>query len=67
MEQAGKVATSTIEAMKASPPLLAVLLLQLATLVALYFVSSRNAANQQAREMMMLERCLDKTDGVPPL
>jgi hypothetical protein len=56
-EQAGKVITSTIETMRGSPGLLSVLLLQITTLVVLFMVSQRNAEYQQAREVMLLERC----------
>jgi|RhiMethySRZTD1v2_1073278.scaffolds.fasta_scaffold01263_23 hypothetical protein len=63
-EQAGKVATTTIEAMKNSPGLLAVILLQLGTLGLLYFVTEANNQRRQERELMMLDRCLDRTDAI---
>lgn len=63
-EQAGKVATSAIDAMKASPGLLAIILLQLGTFGLLYFITMKNNEHRQAREMMMLDRCLDKTDAI---
>jgi hypothetical protein len=58
-EQAGKVASGAIEALKGNPGLLTVVLLQLATFVALYFITMRNAEHRQAREMYLLERCID--------
>lgn len=57
-EQAGKVATSAVEALKGSPGLLSVILLQLITLGVLFFISQRNAEHRQQREMFMLERCI---------
>jgi len=56
-EQAGKVITSTVDAMRGSPGLLSVILLQMTTLVVIFMVSERNAEHQQLREMAILERC----------
>lgn len=64
MSEVGKAASSAIEALKSSPALLAVILLQAATMALIYFVSASNAEQRQAREMLLLERCLDKTDGI---
>ena len=61
---AGQVATSAIDALKSSPALLAVILLQFAMIGLIYVVSVSNAEDRQAREMMLLDRCLDKTDAL---
>lgn len=57
-EQAGKIASEAVAAMKGSPGLLAVILMQGATLGLLYFLSSANSEHRQAREMYLLENCL---------
>jgi hypothetical protein len=51
--EAGQV----IEGMKGSPALLAVLVLQLATLGMIYFLSSANAERVHQREMAFIEAC----------
>jgi hypothetical protein len=56
-QEAGKVASSAIEALKGSPGLLAVILLQLATLGVLYVASQRAQERAHGREMAMIERC----------
>lgn len=56
-EQVGKVAGNAIDALKTSPGLLSVILLQLITLGVLFVISQRNAEHQQQREMFMLDRC----------
>jgi hypothetical protein len=56
-EQVGKVATSAIDALKASPALLVLVLLQMAILGVLYFATQANQQRAYAREMAMLERC----------
>lgn len=56
-EQAGKVATGAIDALKGSPGLLVLVLLQIATLGILYFVVDRQNERRAVREMAMLERC----------
>ena len=61
---ASGVASSAIEALKGSPGLLAVLLMQICTMALVYFVAAGNAEQRQAREMMLLDRCLDKTDAL---
>lgn len=61
-EQVGKVATGAIDALKGSPGLLSVILLQLITLGVLFVISQRNAENQQAREMFILGRCFPNGD-----
>ena len=61
---AGGVVSSAIEALKGSPALLAVLLMQGLTMALIYAVSSSNAADRQAREMMLLDRCIDQTNSI---
>ena len=51
--EAGKV----IDAIGSSPALLAILVLQLATLLMIYFVSTGNAGLQQERELALIENC----------
>ena len=63
-EEAGKVATSAIDAMKSSPGLLALILLQIATMAMLAWLASANNQHRQAREMIMLDRCLDRDKTV---
>jgi hypothetical protein len=53
LPEAGKI----IEAMHGSPALLAVIVLQLATLVLIYFLSSANNERQQARELALIAAC----------
>jgi hypothetical protein len=53
MEKAGQI----IDAMRASPPLLAIMILQLATLGMIYVISSANAERVQARELALIEAC----------
>jgi hypothetical protein len=57
-EQAGKVATSTIEALKASPALLVLVLLQLVTLAVLAWTNEHNQVRRQERELLLLRSCL---------
>lgn len=67
-EQASKVATSTIDALKGSPGLLVLVLLQIATMGILFYVNDKNNERRQNREMYLLEHCLDKTGSIlPPL
>lgn len=61
-EQAGKVATTTVEAMKGHPGLLALIVLQLLQLGVLGFLASANSDRQQARELALIERCVPKGD-----
>jgi len=63
LEEGGKVAVSTVEALKSQPGLLVLVFLQVSTLVSVYFVSQANGERVQARELAMIERCftLDQT------
>ena len=57
-----KLASDALEAMRGSPALLALLLMQLITMVMLVYVARTNADDRQERELLMLENCLQK-DG----
>jgi acetolactate synthase small subunit len=46
-----------IDSMRGTPALLAVIVLQLATLAMVYFVSSANADRVQERELALIEAC----------
>lgn len=59
IEEGGKVAQSAIEGLRGSPGLLAVVLLQVATIAALIYVAQLNRDRDAKREMYMLEFCLD--------
>jgi len=56
-EQASKVAGTAIDALKGSPGLLVLVLLQAATLGVIYFATSHNSDLWQARQMALIERC----------
>lgn len=58
--EVGKVAGSAIDALKGSPALLAVILLQLVTLGVLFIASQRNQERAHAREMFLMEQCFPK-------
>lgn len=51
-----KIASVTT-ALKDSPGLLAIVLLQFATMAMVYFISSANADRVQARELALIEAC----------
>ena len=65
VEELSKVASNTVAAMKESPGLLSVIVLQCATLAMLYFASSATAERAQQRELVLLERCLNAR-GIQP-
>jgi len=48
---------STVGDLKGSPALLAIVLLQFATMAMVYFISSANAERVQARELALIEAC----------
>jgi hypothetical protein len=56
-KEAGETARSAIDAMRTTPGLLAVILLQVATMAMIYFVASGNSQRQHSREIEMLSRC----------
>ena len=59
-EQSAGVAISAIEALKNSPALLALIMLQLATMGMIYFSVQAQQQRMQEREMMLIEACGDK-------
>jgi len=62
-EEAGKVANTAIDSLRGSPGLLVLVLLQLMTLGVLAYISQTNRSREQARDMLILERCLDSHVG----
>jgi len=48
---------SAVGDLKGSPALLAIVLLQIATLAVVYFVSTGNAERAAARELALIEAC----------
>jgi hypothetical protein len=52
-----QIATDTLDNLKHSPALLAIVVLQLATLAVIYFVASGNAERVQARELALISAC----------
>jgi len=61
-EEASKVATSAIDAMKSSPALLALILMQILTMGMLLWVANTNNSHRQEREMTLRHRCLQGQD-----
>jgi hypothetical protein len=53
LPEAGKI----IDSMRGTPALLAVIILQMATLAMIYFVASANAERVQERELALIEQC----------
>ena len=51
---------SAVSELKGSPALLAVVLLQLATLAMVYMVATANAERSSEREMALIEACKDR-------
>jgi hypothetical protein len=49
--------TSAVGELRSSPALLAIVLLQFATLAMVYFVASGNADRVQERELALIEAC----------
>jgi hypothetical protein len=58
LNEAGKVASGAIEALKGSPGLLVLVLLQLVTLGVLAWVADHNSARRQERELLLLRSCI---------
>lgn len=56
-EEAGKVASGAIDALKTSPSLLVLVLLQIATLVMIHYGVRNSQTMTKEREIAMLERC----------
>jgi hypothetical protein len=57
IEGVTNVAHNAVEAFRATPALLAVVLLQLATIAVVFFISRGNAERAQIRELALIERC----------
>lgn len=57
-EQVGKVATSAIDALRGNPGLIALIILQLATLGTAFYAVEQQRQRQFDREMMLLKHCL---------
>ena len=49
--------TSAVGDLKGSPALLAIVLLQMATMAMVYFISSANAERVQERELALIAAC----------
>jgi hypothetical protein len=56
-EQAGKVASGAIDALRSSPGLLVLVLLQVLTLGVLYIASQHNQERAHERELLLLRSC----------
>jgi len=50
-----------IDSMRGTPALLAVIVLQLATLAVIWSVASSNSERQQARELALIEACKEQS------
>ena len=50
-------AAKVVDAMQGNPALLAVIVLQLATLAVVYFVASANAEKTHLREIALIDAC----------
>ena len=55
--EASKVASSTIEALKSSPALLVLVLLQISTMVAIYVIAQAQQGRAHEREMALIKEC----------
>lgn len=68
-EQAGKVATGTIDALRNSPGLLVLVLLQITTMGMLVWINDKQNTRRQEREMFLLRQCFphddDTTRSIP--
>lgn len=56
-EEVGGTARSAIEALKTSPGLLVLVLLQVLTMAVVYFATQHAQERNQEREIMILNRC----------
>jgi len=52
--------TNAVSDLKGSPALLAIVLLQFATMAMVYFISSANAERVQVRELALIATCGEK-------
>jgi hypothetical protein len=57
-EEAGKVATGAIDALKGNPGLLALIIMQAMTIGVVYFNASKLNERRHEREMLMLNKCI---------
>lgn len=62
-EEASKVATTAIDAMRTSPALLAVIIMQMATLVVSFYLIEQQRSRAFEREKMLIERCMPGDDN----
>ncbi len=62
-DELGKVATSAIDALKASPALLVLVMMQAATLGLIYFTVEASSARWQERQMALIDRCFPLSKG----
>ena len=51
---------SAVSDLKGSPALLAIVLLQMATMAMVYFISSANAERVQERELALIDVCKER-------
>ena len=56
-EEAGKVASGAIDALRTSPGLLVLVLLQILTLGVLYVANQHNQERAHERELLLLKSC----------
>lgn len=61
MEATGKV----VEALKSRPDFIMLVVLQLVTMYLIYAGAGLVAHQRQERELILLNRCLDKTEAIP--
>ena len=57
VEEGGKVASRAVDTLRSSPGLLVLVLLQVATLAAIYLASQANQAREAQQQMALIERC----------
>jgi len=60
-EETGKVVSNTVDALRSSPALLALIVLQMVTLGMIAYNARALGTNQHAREMLLIEECLSPT------
>jgi len=61
-EEAGKAVAHTVDALRGSPALLALILLQMITMGMIAYNARSLGANQHEREMLMINRCLEQAE-----
>ena len=60
-----QLANSVVGSLKHSPALLVILVMQIATMVLVYFVANANAERQHTREMALIAQCLANEKPTP--